>query len=175
MSRAHRHQAPNVQERAGGLHQLDCAIRIDPGFLRLAGDVDFDQNRLRWRVSRDRLRHPDRIDCVDERKPVGRQARLVGLQMADQMPPGSLDGLHLGQGLLNSVLTQLGKSSIQRGQALGGGESLRYRDYGYLVRIPTCPLDLLANYLKALGDAHRIATMAPKRVPSGKRRCDGKR
>ena len=45
---------------------------------------------------------------------------------------------------------------------------------GFAVWIAAGSGDALAHRLQALGDRHRIATIAPNLVPSGLRRCDGR-
>ena len=150
---------------------------VDPGFLRLRRDVHLDQHRLR-RVDRsDRLSDAPRVDRLDERKPADDLLHLVRLQVPDQVPLRAVDRVHLGQRLLDPVLAEDleargdGLPADLRPEALGDGDDHE------LVRVAAGLLDSFADrsqVLSYVGD-HRKATMAPNRLPSGYRRCEGKR
>ena len=116
-----------------------------------------------------------RVDRLDERKPPSRQLHLVGLQVADQVPFGALDGVHLRQRLLDPVLAKVAQSRLQGLRANLGTEPFGDRDDRDLVRIASRASDALADRTQPFADAHRKATIAPNRVPSGWRRCEGNR
>ena len=95
--------------------------------------------------------------------------------MADEVPLPSLHLTHLLQRLLDAVLAELAQAGLERLLADFRPEPFGDRDDGDLVRVASGPCDAVANGGEVLGDAHRKATIAPKRLPSGWRRCDGKR
>src|SRR5207244_45623 len=100
---------------------------------------------------------------------------LVGLQMPDQVPLGTLDRLHLRQRFLDPVLPQDGQTRVKGLTADVGTEPFGDGDDGDLIGIATRKRDALAHRDEVCGDAHRNATIAPNREPSGWRRWEGKR
>src|SRR5260370_16619726 len=90
------------------------------------------------------------------------------------MPLGIGQLIHLRQSLVDPVFA---KDVQARGNGLaahGDVEAFGDGDDGDFVRIAADASYAFANLRKVLGDCHRMATMAPKRVPSGWRRWDGK-
>src|SRR5438552_2705094 len=100
---------------------------------------------------------------------------LVRLQVADQVPGGVSDQLHLWQRFLDSILAEDGQPGLHRLPASVPTKALGDGDDGDLVGVAARAGDALAHRLQILGDAHLIATMAPKRAPSGVRRCEGRK
>src|SRR5260370_42467547 len=91
------------------------------------------------------------------------------------MPLGVRQLVHLRQSLVDPVFA---KDVQARGNGLaahGDIEAFGDGDDRDFVRMAAGASYAFANLRKVLGERHRIATMAPKRVPSGWRRCDGKR
>src|SRR5207253_5931141 len=115
----------------------------------------------------ERLDEVLRINRLDQGEPASGQANLVGLQMADEVPLPSLHLTHLLQRLLDAVLAELAQAGLERLIADLRPKSFCNCDDRDLVRVASGPCDLVANGGEVLGDAHRKATMAPKRLPSG--------
>src|SRR5712692_7248641 len=91
------------------------------------------------------------------------------------MPGPRLDGIHLHHPLLDPVLTEDRQAGVQCRPADLGTEAFGNGDDRDLARVTPRARDSLPDRSEILGDAHRNATMAPKRVPSGLRRCDGRK
>ena len=66
---------------------------------------------------------------MDEREAPAHLARLVGLQVADQVPLGLRQCLQLGQSLLDSVFAERAQPGGQRGPAVLQGTALGHRHY----------------------------------------------
>ena len=112
---------------------------------------------------------------MDEHKPAGGSPGLVRLQVADKVPLRALYRVHLRHRLLDAVLAQDSQPSIEGRPADLRPESLGDRDDSDLFGVTAGLGDALANRPEVFLDAHLSATIAPNLVPSGMRRCDGKR
>src|SRR5438067_13302796 len=157
-----------VDQRPGGL-------RRHARLLWLAWDVDLDENLLLRVRPGQRLGQVTRVDRVDELELPGSLLDLVGLEVADEMPRRAAHGGHLGQRLLDPVLAEDGQARVERLLALGRAKALRDGDDGDLVRVASGACDSVADRREVGCDGHRKATIAPNRVPSGWRRCEGNR
>src|SRR5260221_11440399 len=95
--------------------------------------------------------------------------------MADQMPLGIRQLVHLGQSLVDPVFAKnvqarrAGLAADRDVEALRDGHD---RDF---VQVAAGASYAFANIRQVLGDCHPMAPMAQNGVPSGWRRWDGKR
>src|SRR5438445_10361858 len=91
------------------------------------------------------------------------------------MPLRAADLGHLVHCLLDAVLAEVGQPGLERLAADIGAEAFGDRHDGDHLQVTSRSLDALADRGEVGGDAHRNATIAPNRVPSGWRRWEGKR
>src|SRR5260370_31821554 len=112
---------------------------------------------------------------MDELEAAGGLLHLVRLEVAYEMPSGSADDVHLRHRFLDAVLAEDCQAGIDRLLRAVGAETLGHGDDRDVVGVAAGLGDALADRLEVRGDAHRIATMAPKRAPSALRRCDGRK
>src|SRR3989440_12975336 len=175
IDRTHPHQAAHLEQRGRLDYQLNGLGRVDAALLRLAAHIDLDQHLLGGIRASERFGQMERGDGLNQLKAAGRLANLVRLKVPDEVPLRALDDLYFGQRLVNSVLAEDAQPGVQRLAADVGTEALCDRDDGDVVGITAGAGDALAHLGKPLCDAHRTATIAPNRLPSGCRRWDGKR
>ena len=102
-------------------------------------------------------------------------AHFVGLEVAEEMPLRAVNGIHLLKRLLNAVLTKGLQAGCDGLTANLGTKALGHGDDLDLAGVTARALDTLADRPEILFDRHRKATIAPNRLPSGWRRCDGNR
>src|SRR5437870_4135337 len=112
MRRSHGHQPAQVEQGGDRPSQLDRILGRDSGFLWLASCVHLDQDLLPRLDAGDVLREAEGVDGVDELESAGSLFDLVRLKVADQMPGGVSDQLHLWQRFLDSILAEDGQPGL---------------------------------------------------------------